>query len=147
MNKKNTIITAAVVAVIAVAAIATAAMNKSDDSNTAMTNNMSMQDSMNMDQPLIQKSQDGVQETNMVTYKGFAVVQKTIKIKKGTTVTWTNEDNAKHDVTFAEDYPGLMSTELFGKGETKSIKFDTVGTYSYFCSPHPYMKGMIEVTE
>lgn len=147
MNKKNTIITGAVVAVIAVVAIATAAMNKNDDTNTAMTNDTSMQSSMNMDQPLIQKSQDGVQETNMVTYKGFAVVEKSIKIKKGTAVTWTNEDNAKHDVTFAEDYPGLKSTELFGKGETKSITFDTVGTYNYFCSPHPYMKGTIEVVE
>lgn len=88
-----------------------------------------------------------MQETNMVTYKNFAVVQKTIKVKKGTTVTWTNEDNAKHDVTPETETAEFKATELFGKGESKSITFNTVGKFNYICSPHPYMKGTVEVTE
>lgn len=83
----------------------------------------------------------------MVTYKNFAVVQKTIKVKKGTTVTWTNEDNAKHDVTPETETAEFKATELFGKGESKSITFNTVGKFNYICSPHPYMKGTVEVTE
>ena len=88
-----------------------------------------------------------VQETNMITYKGFAIVQKSIKVKKGTTVTWTNEDSAKHDVTPDKETDEFKASELFGKGETHSATFNTVGTYTYHCSPHPYMKGTIDVVE
>lgn len=143
MDKKNAIITVVVVGVLAAVGIGAAMSNKDD--NKSATNNPAASSNDVSFEPT--KSLDGVQETNQVTYKGFAVVQKSIKIKKGTTVTWTNEDNAKHDVTFDESYPGLESTDLFGKGETKSITFDTVGSFSYYCSPHPYMKGMIEVVE
>ena len=86
-------------------------------------------------------------ETNKITYKGFAVTQRSIKVKKGTTVTWTNEDSAKHDVTPDTESEAFKSSELFGKGETYSATFNTVGTYAYHCSPHPYMKGVIEVIE
>lgn len=86
-------------------------------------------------------------ETNKITYKGFEVVQKIIKVKKGTTVTWTNQDSAKHDVTPVSETEEFKASELFGKGGTYSVTFNTVGTYKYFCSPHPYMKGTIEVIE
>lgn len=150
MDKKNGLITAAVVVVIAVVSISAVAMNKEDDSMADMNMDMpstSMNESMSSSEMTSMSNSGGVQETNQVTYKGFAVLEKAIRVKKGTTVTWTNEDNAKHDVTFTEDYPGLMSTELFGKGESKSITFNTVGTFSYICSPHPYMKGTVEVIE
>lgn len=86
-------------------------------------------------------------ETNQITYKGFSVIEKTIKVKKGTTVTWTNQDNAKHDVTPVTETDEFKTSELFGNGETYSVTFNTVGSYAYYCSPHPYMKGTIEVTE
>lgn len=88
-----------------------------------------------------------VMDTNQITYKGFSVVEKTIRVKKGTTVTWTNQDNAKHDVTPVTETDEFKTSELFGKGETYSVTFNTVGNYAYYCSPHPYMKGTIEVTE
>ena len=84
---------------------------------------------------------------DQVTYKGFAIVQKTLKVKKGTTVTWTNQDSAKHDVSPDVETADFKASELFGKGETYKVTFNTVGTYAYKCSPHPYMKGTIEVTE
>jgi plastocyanin len=84
---------------------------------------------------------------NEIVYEDFAVVQKKITVKKGTTVTWINNDNAMHDVTPVNETAEFMASELFGKGETYSMTFDTVGTFDYFCSPHPYMKGTVEVTE
>lgn len=86
-------------------------------------------------------------ETNMVTYKNFEVKQPKIRVKQGTTVTWTNEDSAKHDVTPTNETEEFKASQLFGKGETYSVTFNTVGTYSYICSPHPYMKGSVEVVE
>lgn len=93
------------------------------------------------------KASTGMMDTNQITYEGFAVTQPLIRVKKGTTVTWTNKDDAKHDVT--PDMPTAEFKEgpLFGKGETYSMTFNVAGTYSYHCSPHPYMKGTIEVTE
>ena len=94
-----------------------------------------------------QQSPNEVIETNQVSYEDFRVMPQTIKIKKGTTVTWTNKDTAKHDVTPEQETEEFEASELFGKGKTYSVTFNTVGTYNYYCSPHPYMKGTVEVVE
>jgi len=73
----------------------------------------------------------------------FAFENKTIKIKKGTKVTWTNRDSARHNV-FSKDAGGPQG-ELLGKGESFNFTFDTAGTFNYLCEPHPYMKGVVEV--
>lgn len=84
---------------------------------------------------------------NQIVYQGFAVSPKILKIKKGTTVTWINKDAAQHDVMPTTESADFVASELFGKGESYEFTFNTVGTYNYLCSPHPYMKGTIEVTE
>ncbi len=87
------------------------------------------------------------QEANQIMYKGFAVSPKTLMVKKGTTVTWTNQDDAEHDVTPDAETDEFKASQLFGKGQSHKVTFNTVGTYGYYCSPHPYMKGVIEVVE
>lgn len=141
MNKK--VIGGAILAVLllfgAGFALSTAGQHQSDSGNHGSN---SQENSKMSDAETGQ-----VQETNQVTYKGFAVVQESIKVKKGTTVTWTNEDVAKHDVTPTVETADFKASELFGKGETHQVTFNTPGTYEYYCSPHPYMKGTVEVTE
>lgn len=142
-NKKTTAIVVAAIVVLGAGAVAfmnNDNNNMSEMSDKAMTSNAS--DSMKSDKPSTM-----MEQTNKITYKGFAVIQKSIKVKKGTTVTWTNEDNAKHDVTPVTETEEFKASELFGKGETHSVTFNTVGKFAYLCSPHPYMKGTIEVTE
>lgn len=84
-------------------------------------------------------------EMNTVVYRDFEVMPKTIRVKAGATVTWKNEDAAKHDVT--PDNPGsdFETSKLFGKSEEYRWKFIKSGVYTYHCSPHPYMKGTVEV--
>lgn len=77
-----------------------------------------------------------------VEIKDFAFGPKTITVKKGTTVTWTNQDSIKHNAA-ADD--GSFKTELMAKGESQSITFDKVGIYNYHCTPHPNMKATIIV--
>jgi plastocyanin len=79
-----------------------------------------------------------------VAIQGFAFSPATIKVKKGTTVTWTNKDAVKHTVTADS---GKWGSNLLANGETYSYKFDNVGSFSYHCTPHPSMKGTVEVTE
>ena len=137
-NKLKTVIVVAVIAVLGIGAVSLKNKNTSDD-DMRMPVKTSTNDQASKTSTMM--------ETNQITYKGFAVVQKSIKVKKGTTVTWTNEDNAKHDVTPDKESAEFQASELFGKGETYTHTFNTVGTYAYHCSPHPYMKGTIEVTE
>jgi len=82
-----------------------------------------------------------------IDIKNFEYSEKTLKIKKGTKVTWTNRDSQKHDVMPDNPSDSFKASELLANGDSYSFTFETVGTYSYFCSPHPYMKASIEVVE
>ena len=145
MNKKLAIIAAVlVIGVIGVIVI----LNSNNTNKPAPTSSSGMDKHTKSDSDsAAQQSNADSQQTNEITYKGFAVVQKSITVKKGTTVTWTNQDDADHDVTPDTETADFKTTELFGKGESKKITFNTVGTYPYHCSPHPYMKGTIKVVE
>jgi amicyanin len=139
MNSKT--ITALVVIVfIGAAVIAIVLVNSKTKHETAMSHmHIAHNDSSSL--------KNVPQNTNQITYKGFAVAQPSIKVKKGTTVTWTNQDDAMHNVTPDTETADFKAGPLFGKGETYKATFNTVGTYAYHCSPHPYMKGVIEVIQ
>ena len=70
-----------------------------------------------------------------------------IVIEKGKQVTWVNEDSAFHSITSGfYDIP----TDLFDSGhldpfESYTLTFDETGTYDYFCTLHPWMKGQVVV--
>jgi plastocyanin len=67
-----------------------------------------------------------------------------LKICKGDTVTWTNNKGGPHNVVFDEDAipSGVnaeaisMDDQLGDEGATFSKKFDTAGSYAYYCEPH-----------
>ncbi len=82
-----------------------------------------------------------------VTIRDYAFSPNTIKVKVGSTVTWTNQDDVRHDVTPDQETDDFEASNLLDKGESYSVKFTKPGTYSYYCSPHPYMKATVEVVE
>jgi amicyanin len=86
-------------------------------------------------------SDEALEEAEVVI-SNYAYSPKTVKIKAGGTVTWTNNDNVEHTATGDK---GEFDTGLIGKGQSKSITFDNPGTYSYHCTPHPYMQGSVIV--
>jgi amicyanin len=90
---------------------------------------------------------DDVFEIDRVEITNFDYVPNNIKVSVGTTVTWTNKDSARHDVASDQETSAFVSSKLLGQNETYSFTFTKAGTYSYHCSPHPYMKGTVEVTE
>jgi plastocyanin len=81
---------------------------------------------------------------NQVTISGFAFAPQVIQVKKGTTVTWTNQDNVAHTVTGDAGGP---ASGLLNKSQTFSYTFNTVGNFPYHCMPHPHMTGIVQVTE
>ena len=76
-----------------------------------------------------------------VSIANLAFNPNSIAISAGGTVTWTNNDNTTHTVTFdAGPDCGRVSV-----GATVSRTFDTVGTFTYHCTIHPSMKGTVVV--
>jgi plastocyanin len=82
--------------------------------------------------------------TDQVTISNFAFGPAVITVKAGTTVTWTNMDEEPHTVT--DGAQGIKSPVLGNQGSTYSHTFASPGMYSYNCSIHPFMHGVVMVT-
>lgn len=67
-----------------------------------------------------------------------------IEVAAGTTVRWTNNDQLQHSVT-AND--GSWDSGLINPGGTWSHTFTQPGEYSFHCTPHPFMKGVVVVRQ
>lgn len=80
--------------------------------------------------------------TNNVVISNFMFTPSQTTVKTGSTITWTNNDDSKHTVTGTWGKSGLFSQDLIYK-----YTFTKPGTYTYYCEPHPYMKGTVIVTE
>lgn len=68
-----------------------------------------------------------------------------IQVPVGTTVTWTNNDNVGHTVTFRN---GMQDSGvlLAGGAGTFRYTFMTKGIFPYYCTFHPSMQGVVIVT-
>jgi len=73
--------------------------------------------------------------------RGFRFRADTITIAVGDAVRWTNVDPLEHTITFDD---GTDSGRL-AKRASYVRRFDRPGTYTYHCTPHPYMKGVVVV--
>ena len=71
----------------------------------------------------------------------FTFGPQELKVKAGTTVTWTNEDDIPHTVVS----PNNFRSKVLDTDGTYTFTFTTPGTYKYFCSLHPHMTGTIVV--
>jgi len=67
-----------------------------------------------------------------------------LTVKVGKTVTWVNKDTVTHTVT--SDGSSLFDSGFMPTGATFQFTFTTAGTYAYYCTVHPFMKGTIVVT-
>ena len=79
---------------------------------------------------------------NEVIVENFSFQPGTIEVKAGTTVTWVNRDDVPH--TVYENNKTFKSAALDTDAKF-SYKFNSAGTYSYFCSLHPRMTGQVIV--
>jgi len=74
----------------------------------------------------------------------FVFEPKSLTVKPGTAVTWTNQDTALHSVKDTSVLATPVSPDL-GKGETFTITYGQPGSYSYICGIHQYMTGSVQV--
>jgi plastocyanin len=60
----------------------------------------------------------------------------------GDTVTWTNSGTQPHTATATN---GSFDTGILKHGQSASHTFGHAGTFTYFCTVHPFMKGTVVV--
>ena len=87
--------------------------------------------------------QEQASQTYSINIKSYAFSPAEIRIPKGSTITWTNNDAVSHTVT--SDSGSELNSESLSQGETYSHKFNAQGTYEYHCKPHLFMKAKIIV--
>ncbi len=70
-----------------------------------------------------------------------------IVIKQGGSVTWVNEDVAFHSVTsgYYDEPSEIFDSDYLNPEESFTFVFENIGTYDYFCTLHPWMKGQVIV--
>jgi len=86
-------------------------------------------------------SRPGCEETDR------CYIPSLIVIEKGKQVTWVNEDSAFHSITsgFYDEPTDLFDSGHLDPFESYTLTFDETGTYDYFCTLHPWMKGQVIV--
>jgi plastocyanin len=72
-----------------------------------------------------------------------------LNVPVGATVTWKNLDSTLHTVTSGSAESGkpgtIFDSSYLTGGKTFQHTFSSEGTFDYFCTLHPYMKGQVIV--
>jgi plastocyanin len=133
--KKYLPIAAVAIIVAVIVAIALGGKNSNSNKSTDMSN-MNQNSSANSNKTV---------STDKVSIANFSFSPSSITVKKGATVTWTNNDTSEH--TVSADTGNAFESGALDKGKTFSFTFATAGTFKYHCSFHPNMHGTVTVTE
>jgi plastocyanin len=80
--------------------------------------------------------------TTSVEIANFAFSPAVITVKIGATVIWTNKDEDAHTVAIT----GTAVSKPLQGGDSYAHTFGQPGTYTYRCTIHPNMRGMVVVT-
>lgn len=70
-----------------------------------------------------------------VVISNFAFTAPTITIDRGESIRWRNTTGTFHTVT-PDGHQAFAERQTNSQGQTFETRFNTAGTYKYFCSPH-----------
>jgi plastocyanin len=77
-----------------------------------------------------------------ITIHNFAFGPARIEVSPGTKLIWTNTDSDPHTVDSTKN---IWSSEALDTGGTFARTFGKAGTFTYYCSIHPFMHGTVIV--
>ena len=78
----------------------------------------------------------------VVEIRDFAFVPASISVRPGTIVTFRNLDDEPHSVVADT---GAFRSGALDTHESFSYTFSRAGTFSFACSLHPHMTGVVRV--
>jgi len=136
MKMKRFVLFAAVLMMIAVSGCPSTTLTQTENT-AASTNMITTAATVSPDNSTVVST---AQAANVVLIENHSFNPASLTIKVGDSVTWTNKDSASHNVIFAD-----FESDLLKKEDSFTHTFDTAGTFTYTCGPHPYMEGTIKV--
>ncbi len=80
----------------------------------------------------------------IVNIQNFWFYPTNLTLRKGTNVTWINKDPTGHTST-ADDR--TWDSKMLLQNQEYTFEFNELGTYQYYCIPHPQMIAQIKVVE
>jgi plastocyanin len=81
-------------------------------------------------------------EAPSIQISQFAFAPKEITVAPGTRITWTNHDETPHTVIASD---GSFVSKALDTDDRFELTFTSEGDFSYFCSLHPFMTGIVHV--
>ena len=72
----------------------------------------------------------------------FKFTPATVTVTAGQSVRFINKDQEAHTVTSTDH---IFDSAGMDSGDTFTYRFAKPGRYTYFCTLHPWMKGVIVV--
>jgi len=91
----------------------------------------------------MQNADETTTKQNRIEIKDFAFNPQTITVKSGEKVTWINRDEEPHTIVSVGKQ--FKKSTALDTDQEFTIAAGAPGTYSYFCSVHPKMTGIIIV--
>ncbi len=89
-----------------------------------------------------QEAATGSSQATTIVIDNFTFQAAMLTVTPGTRVTWVNRDDVPHKVVSTDK---TFSSPVLDTDGRFSYTFTTPGTYEYFCSIHPTMKGKVIV--
>jgi plastocyanin len=85
--------------------------------------------------------------TVVIFIQNFTFIPEQVTIKRGTKVTWVNCEAAGSDSHSSTSDAGIWDSPSIPVGSVFTRTFnDATGTvFNYHCTPHPFMKGTVDV--
>ncbi len=84
----------------------------------------------------------GTPSANQVNMQNIAFNPTTLTVTKGTAVIWVNKDGIVHTTTSDAGSSQMWDSGDMAGGATRSVTFNTPGTYPYHCAYHSVSYGM-----
>lgn len=72
----------------------------------------------------------------------FAFAPKEITVTPGTKIVWTNHDETPHTIIASDT---TFKSKAMDTDDRFEYTFVSEGDFSYFCSLHPFMTGVVHV--
>ena len=92
--------------------------------------------------PFVSAPASAAEQHVMIAQYAYSSAALTVRV--GDKVTWTNHDQAQHDVTTTSG-PAAFQSPLLATGQSWTYTFTTAGSYAYYCSVHPDMRAQVVV--
>ena len=141
MNKNTLIVVLVIVVLLILGAVFIAQkQNNTQNVTPTLTPTSTISPTNAGDKQQVVDNSNTSPKTYDITIEGFAFTPSDLNIKKGDTVTWTNQDSVSH-----QPKETSFESSVLQKGQSFSFTFNSTGSFSYYCNIHPTMKGRIVV--